>query len=122
MMTTEKEQTRKWKISDIGKFLLTCLGAIVKGQFILRLKLDKFFPQIAWTFFLFMMAILYSLGVDMTLGKVEDGKKKLSELEVLYTQKSYELISLNRRSTVSNMLEKAGSKVKEPEKPAILVK
>ena len=109
---------RKWRISDIGKAIANSLVAIVKGQFILRLKIDKYFLQIAWTFFLFAMFILFGLGVDVTLSKVEAGKKELQELEILHTQKRYELVTLGRRSTVARLLKENGSEVTEPQKPA----
>lgn len=114
----EQENTRKWKLSDIGHFFANSIIAIAKGQFLLRLKIDKYFLQIAYTFFLFAMFILFGLGVDVTLSKVEKNKKELQELEILQTQKRYELITLGRRSTVSRLLEECGSNVSEPQKPA----
>ena len=112
---------RKWRISDIGKAIANSLVAIVKGQFILRLKIDKYFLQIAWTFFLFARCILFGLGVDVTLAKVENNKKQLQELEILHTQKRYELITLGRRSTVTRLLKDCGSEVTEPVKPATIL-
>ena len=113
-----QEKERKWRISDIGRAIGNSFVAILQGQFLLRLKVDKVFLQVAWTFFLFAMFILFGLGVDVTLAKVERGKKELQELEILHTQKRYELITLNRRSTVSQLLRENGSPVAEPEKPA----
>ena len=113
-----QDKERKWRISDIGRAIVNSAVAIAKGQFILRLKIDKYFLQIAWTFFLFTMFILFGLGVDVTLSKVEDNKKQLQELEILHTQKRYELITLNRRSTVTRLLKENGSAVTEPQKPA----
>jgi len=113
-----QEKERKWRISDIGRALVNSFVAILQGQFLLRLKVDKVFLQVAWTFFLFAMFILFGLGVDVTLAKVERNKKTLQELEILHTQKRYELITLNRRSTVSRLLRENGSEVAEPEKPA----
>lgn len=112
---------RKWRIGDIGRFLAASVAAIFKGQFILKLKVDKYFLQIAWTFLLFALVILFSLGVDSTLSRVEKNKRTLKELEILHTQKKYELITLNRRSTVSTLLEEKGSDVREPEKPAVTI-
>lgn len=117
-----QEKERKWRISDIGRAIGNSCIAIIKGQFILRLRIDKYFLQIAWTFFLFAMLILFGLGVDVTLAKVETGKRELQELEILHTQKKYELITLNRRSTVSRLLKENGSKVCEPQKPAATLK
>ena len=99
---TGQEKERKWRISDIGRAIVNSLVAIAKGQFILRLKVDKYFLQVVWTFFLFAMFILFGLGVDVTLSK----------------QKRYELVSLSRRSTVGRLLKENGSRVAEPQKPA----
>ena len=115
---TGQEKERKWRISDIGRAIVNSLVAIAKGQFILRLKVDKYFLQVVWTFFLFAMFILFGLGVDVTLSKVENHKKRLQELEILHTQKRYELVSLSRRSTVGRLLKENGSQVAEPQKPA----
>lgn len=118
MARTDDTKKRKWRLEDVGRFFANSLSAIVKGQFILRLKIDKYFLQIAWTFFLFAMLILFSFGVDVTLTKVENNKKELQELQILHTQKQYELIKINRRSNVAKLLEESGSMVQEPEKPA----
>ena len=116
-----QEKERKWRISDIGRAIVNSVVAILKGQFLLRLKVDKYFLQVAWTFFLFAMFILFGLGVDVTLSKVEDNKKQLQELEILHTQKRYELITLGRRSTVTRLLKDCGSEVTEPVKPATIL-
>ena len=112
---------RKWKIGDVGHFLWSCVVAVFKGKLILKLKIDKYFPQIVWTFFLFAMMILFSLGVDTTLSKVERNKKEIQELSIQHTQKKYELVKLGRRSNLSTMLEEAGSDVGEPQKPATIL-
>ena len=113
---------RKWKIGDIGRFLKNSLIAMFKGEFLLRLRIDRIFPQIAFAFFLSLCAIIYNLMVDKTLVKVEDNKKTLQELEIQYTQKTYELVQLSRRSTVSTLLQQAGSKVAEPRTPATVLR
>ena len=54
-----QEKERKWRISDIGRALVNSFVAILQGQFLLRLKMDKVFLQVAWTLFLFAMFILF---------------------------------------------------------------
>ena len=117
-----EQQKKKFRWSDIGKFLKNSLLAILRGELILRLNVNKYFPQIAYTFLLFALSILFSLMVDSTLGKVEQNKLTLQELERLNSQKTFELIPLNRRSTVSTLLQEQGSEVAEPIKPAIKLK
>lgn len=109
----------RWKV--IGNFLKNSFVAILKGQFLQRLKAEKYLPQIAFTFFLCAMMILFTIVVDGTLTKVEHNKATLRNLSVEHTQKEYELIMLNRRSTVTDLLEKQGSEVGEPEKPVTVL-
>ena len=112
------KEHRKLKFSDVGQFFKNAFLSFLKGEFLLRLKVDRFFPQIAWTFLLFACFILFSFLVDVSLSKVEINKQTIKELEILNTQKRYELVTLNRRSTVSKLLEEAGSKVAEPQQQA----
>lgn len=113
---------RKWKIGDIGRAIRESLLAIFKGEFLLRLRADKALGHIAYVVLLFMCIILFNIMVDSTLVKVESNKKVLQELEIQYTQRTYELVQLTRRSTVSRLLEESGSQVKEPEVPAKVLK
>lgn len=105
----------------MGRLMLNVLKSILKGEFIHKLNVGLFFPQIAYTFFLFTMFILLSLLVDNTLTIMENKKDELNDLKIVKTQKTYELVRLNRRSTVSTLLLESGSEVKEPEKPAIVL-
>ena len=46
----------------------------------------------------------------------------LKELEIVHSQKVFELVNVSRRSSVEEMLGQLGSNVKEAEKPATVVK
>ena len=46
----------------------------------------------------------------------------LKELEIVHSQKVFEVVNISRRSSVEQMLGEMGSKVKEAEQPAIIVK
>lgn len=109
---------RKWKLGDIGRLLGNSTIAILKGEFLLRLRADRALKYIAVLVVLFMLLIVFNIGVDKALVQVESNKKTLHELEIRYTQKTYELVQLGRRSTVSRLLEESGSKVSEPQEPA----
>lgn len=114
---------KTWKIQDIGTWLKNSFRAILKGEFLLRLDVGRYFIHIVYTFFLFAMIIWISLMIEGTMNKVERNKAVLRELEIVHTQKTFEVVSLTRRSSVNEMLEKMGSKVTEPQNPAtILVK
>ena len=111
-----------WKIQDIGTWLKNSFRAILKGEFLLRLDVGRYFIHIAYTFFLFAMVIWLSLMIESTMNKVERNKAVLRELEIIHTQKTFEVVSLSKRSSVNSMLQEMGSKVTEPKNPAILLK
>lgn len=110
---------------NLGKGVKVVIGSIVdilEGRFLQRLRADKYLPQIAYTFFLFTLMILFSFVVDGTLTKVELNKEVLKNLNVEHTQKEYELIMLNRKSTVADILQAEGSELGSPEKAATVLK
>lgn len=114
---------KTWKIQDIGTWLKNSFRAILKGEFLLRLDVGRYFIHIVYTFFLFAMIIWISLMIESTMNKVERNKAVLRELEIVHTQKTFEVVSLSRRTSVNNMLQQMGSKVTEPQHPAtVLVK
>ena len=114
-----KEVKKTWKLADIGTFLKNSFVAILKGEFLLRLNVGRYFIHIVYTFFLFAMVIWISLMIDNTLSKVEKNNKTIQELEIVHAQRTYEIVSLQRRSTVNVMLQQMGSKVQEPQQPAV---
>ena len=109
---------KTWKIGDIFRITKGIISAVFQGKLLMKLKIDKYLPQLIYTFFLCFLAILFSLAVDNTQGKVEKNRAELKELRIENTEKEYELIMLNRRSTVERLLETKGSGLKEPEKPS----
>lgn len=109
---------KTWKIQDLGKGLRNSLRAILKGEFLLRLNVGRYFIHIVYTFFLIAMVIWISLMIEGTMTKVERNKAVLRELEIVHTQKTFDVVKLSRRSTVQEILEQMGSKVTEPVEPA----
>lgn len=119
---SEQTTLRKWKLSDLGTFLKNSFLAIIRGQFLLRLHVDKYFVHIVYVFFLFAMLILISLGTEGTLNRVEENRKKIEQLQITYLDKTYEVAEKSRRSAISDGLKATGSEVGEPVQPAIILK
>ena len=59
-----------------------------------------------------------SLMVQKTLVKVERNKTVLNDLRIYHAQKTVELVEMGRLSTIEDLLEKSGSSLTMPEKPA----
>lgn len=113
----EKKEMR-WKLSDIGTFFKNSFVAVLKGEFLLRLNVGRYFVHIAYTFLLFGLIIWLSLMIETTMAKVEKNKLTLRELEIEHSAKTFDVVSLSRRTTVEEMLQAMGSKVGEPTGPA----
>ena len=113
---------KTWKLSDIGLFFKNSIQAILKGEFLLRLNIGRYFVHIAYTFLLFGLVIWFSLMIETTMSKEEKNKAVLKELEIVHSQKVFEVVNVSRRSSVQEMLERMGSQVTEPDKPAAVVK
>ena len=113
---------KTWKIQDLLKWLRNSFRAILKGEFLLRLDVGRYFVHIVYTFFLFAMVIWISLLIEGTMNKVERTKAVLRELEIVHTQKTFEVVSISKRSSVNAMLQQMGSKVTEPQAPATILR
>lgn len=94
------------------------IGAIIQGEFLIRLKFDRYFLHIIYLFFLAVVSIWIKLEIDQTMVRLEESKKELEDYKIYYAQKTCELVELDRLSTVEEMLEDKGSRLTIPEKPA----
>ncbi|MBQ6287040.1 MAG: hypothetical protein IJK73_05215 [Bacteroidales bacterium] len=120
-MLGEKEH-RKWKFADVGQWLKNAFFAMLKGEFLLRLNISKYFIHIIYTFFLFWVSIWLSLKIEKTMTRVEENRKALQDMEIYHAQKTVELVSLGRMSKVEKMLQDQGSTLAMPTKPADRIK
>ncbi|MCQ2177503.1 MAG: hypothetical protein MJY42_01290 [Bacteroidales bacterium] len=98
------------------------LRAILKGEFLLRLGVTRYFSHIVFVFVLIAGVIWVSLLIDNSMNKVEKNRDRIRELATEHTMYKYELERRNDRETVTRTLEELGSEVKEPEKPATRLK
>ena len=107
------------KVATAVKETLVSIG---QGSFLLRLRVDKLFPYILVLFILGGANIWLSYVVEQTALKVEKNKKVMEYYRNDYANKTYEFVKAGKISNVKVMLEKAGSKVTTPEKPAVIIK
>lgn len=118
MNAEEMTYRRDWKVSDLWRLLINSFMAMLKGEFLLRLNVGKYFMHVMYTFFLFAMIIWISLMIETTMAKVEKNKASLKELEIENSELTYSLSKIQRRTTVEKRLKALGSQVTEPSKPA----
>lgn len=109
-----------WKA--VGKSVIEFIRSLGRGDLLLRMRVDKLFPYILYTFALAWTSIWLSYKVEQTMLKVEDNKSRIEDLKIDHAKKTHELVGLNRISKVETMLMELGSDVKAPEKPADILK
>ena len=67
------------------------------------------------------LLIFFNLAVENSFSKVERNKLILKELEIQRADKTFQVASMSRRSSIAARLSQMGSKVQEPERPAIVL-
>lgn len=109
-----------WK--KIGKAIGEFFIALGRGELLTRMRVDKLFPYILYLFFLGCISIWMSYKAEQTMLTVQKNSQKIKTLKIYNAQKTYEIVGLDRITTVEQMLEQAGSEVKAPEKPADIIR
>ena len=109
-----------WKA--VGKAILEILKSIGRGDFLLTLRIDKWFPYILYLVTLGIISIWLSYSAEKTVYKVEVNKDRIESLKHDNANKNCEIIGLSRISTVEKMLEEAGSELKIPQTPAYTIR
>lgn len=110
----------RWKA--IGKAIGAFVVSLGRGDLLLRMRVDKALPYILYAFLLGCISIWMSYKTEQTMLKVQKNNETLKTLKIQNAQMTYELVELDRLSTVESMLESMGSNVKAPNKPADILK
>ena len=105
----------------MGVFMET-VKSIGRGDILLRMRVDKLFPYILYTFALAVISIWLSYKAEITMQKVEKNKATIENLKNDHIHKSCNIIGITRISTIETMLEESGSELKAPTKPANRIK
>ena len=109
-----------WKA--ILKEIIETMKSIGRGDILIKMQVHRLFPYILYMFFIAWVSIWLSYKVEKAMYRVETNKKIIENLKIDNANKTCEIVSLTRISTVESMLEEAGSAVKAPEKPADRIK
>lgn len=110
----------RWKA--IGKAVGAFVVSLGRGDLLLRMRVDKALPYILYAFVLGCISIWMSFMTEQAMLKVQKNNETLKTLKIHNAQMTYELVGLDRLSTVENLLDGMGSKVKAPSKPADILR
>ena len=94
------------------------IESILSGDILLLLRVNRLLPYILVLFALGWINIFLNYKIERTLVEVENNKVLLENYKIYHAQKTYQFVKMGRISTIEDMLEKGGSKVGTPEKPA----
>ena len=98
------------------------LRALRNGEFLLRIRADKYYMHIMYLFLLMWVTILLSLQVDKTLTKAGANKAAIEELRIHHTESEAALVKIKSASATETRLKKLGSEAKMPTEPATVIK
>ena len=98
------------------------LRALRNGEFLLRIRADKYYMHIMYLFLLMWVTILLSLQVDKTLTQAGDNQAAIDQLRIHYAEKEAALVKLHSASAAEKRLRELGSPVSIPKEPATIVK
>ena len=100
----------------------TVLKSILSGDILLLLRVDRLLPYILVLFVLGWINIFLNYKIEQVMVQVEANKAKLEDYRIYHAQKTCEYVSLDRISTIEEMLEEKQSEVKSPQKPADIIR
>ena len=96
----------------------TVLKSILSGDILLLLRVDRLLPYILVLFVLGWINILLNYKIEQVMVQVENNKAILEDYKIYHAQKTYQFVKMGRISTVEDMLDKGGSEIGAPIKPA----
>ena len=102
--------------------IATVIKSILSGDILILMRVDRLLPYILFLFVLGWINIFLNYSIEQTMAKVEKNKKVMEYYRNDYANKTYEFVKAGKISNVKTMLEKAGSEVTTPEKPAVVIK
>lgn len=95
--------------------------SILQGKLLMRLKADKYLPQIVYFFLCATLYIGICLNIESVLHEREKNEQTLTRLHSLYVEESCRLTSLYSVCQVEDMLREMGSPLRIPSDKAEVI-
>ena len=110
-----------WSIKGLLGNLKIVGQALLSGELVYHMHINKYFIHILYCFFLAAVIIWASMKTDSALTKVETLKAEIYEQELVIEARRFELSSLENRSKIGEMLREKGSSLSDPTSPAVIL-
>lgn len=108
--------------SRLKEIIINSVIAITKGEFLMRVGIDRYFLHILWGFFLFTIAIWVNIKTESTMLRMQRNKITIENLKIFHGKTTCDLEKLKRINTIEELLIKNESNVRIPDKPATTIK
>ena len=109
-------------LSSVWTAIRNTLKALRNGEFLLRIRADKYYMHIMYLFLLMWLTIMLSLRVDKTLVQVGENKAAIEQLRIRHSEKEAELVKLESAGATLERLGRMGSNLTMPSEPATVIK
>lgn len=109
-----------WK--KIGKTTLEAVKAIFKGELLLRLKIDKWIPQILVLVVAIVASVLVQLKIDEAKVRRERTREELKNATIVYDERVCELAQISTVRSIPVLIESNKVNMAAPSKPATPVR
>lgn len=109
-------------VSTIWQAIRNSFRALREGEFLLRIRADKYYMHIMYLFLLMWVTILLSLQVDKTLTKAGDNQAAIDQLRIYHAEKEAALVKLHSASAAETRLKELGVNIALPQEPATVIK
>lgn len=116
-MNKEKGKARKG-LRKIKKGVLD----FASGDILIKAGIEKQLGFIFYTFCCICLFIMWSLTVESQLAKIQDNEKILEDLRINYQQRTLDLVGMNNRTKVDNLLQQNNSTLHGPQDPPTVIK
>lgn len=95
--------------------------SIFSGDIIERYRLERYIGFVFYLFVLGCVIIAWSIWVEEKLVRVEDNQNTIKELRIKSEEMDINLLKIDRRSTLENLLLKNKSTLEAPVEPATII-
>jgi hypothetical protein len=109
-------------LSALWEGFKNAFKALRNGEFLLRIRADKYYMHIMYLFLLMWVTILLSLQVDKTLTKAGDNQAAIDQLRIHHAEKEAALVKLHSASAAETRLKELGVNLTLPQEPATVIK
>lgn len=92
--------------------------AVINGEILLKLGLDRYLPHMLVAFLCFAVVIYAKIRIDDVMIELERSTSELETVRIMHAQKTCEYVGLEKLGAIEELIEEKGLEIGMPDKPA----